>query len=64
MSFKYGEKDRHKDGRDFTDLNELQIRNLLREFDNILLLQQWITIDKRPDHNEDWLNIVFQKMNK
>jgi len=62
MSFKYGEKDRYKDGRDFTDLNELQIRNLLREFDNILLLQQWITIDKRPDHNEDWLNIVFQKI--
>lgn len=62
MSFKYGEKDRHKDGRDFTDLNELQIRNLLREFDNILLLQQWITIDIRPDHNEDWLNIVFQKI--
>lgn len=62
MSFKYGEKDRYKDGRDFTDLNELQIRNLLREFDNILLLQQWITIDKRPDHNQDWLNIVFQKI--
>ncbi|ENV17801.1 hypothetical protein F964_01106 [Acinetobacter guillouiae NIPH 991] len=62
MSFKYGEKDRYKDGRDFTDLNELQIRNLLREFDNILLLQQWITIDIRPDHNEDWLNIVFQKI--
>ena len=30
---------------------------------NKALLQQWITTDKRPDHNEDWLNIVFQKQN-
>lgn len=61
MSFKYGAGDRYKDGRQFTDMNELQAQSLLKKFDNILLLQQWITIDKRPDHNEDWLNIVFQK---
>lgn len=63
MSFKYGEGDRYKDGRQFTDMDELQVQNLLKKFDNILLLQQWITIDKRPDHNEDWLNIIFQKQN-
>lgn len=63
ISFKYGEEDRYKDGRQFTDMNESQAQNLLKKFDNILLLQQWITIDKRPDHNEDWLNIVFQKQN-
>lgn len=63
MSFKYGEGDRYKDGRQFTDMDESQAQNLLKNFDNILLLQQWISIDKRPDHNEDWLNIVFQKQN-
>ncbi|MGR0304620.1 class I SAM-dependent methyltransferase [Acinetobacter beijerinckii] len=63
MSFKYGAGDRYKDGRQFTDMDESQAQNLLKKFDNILLLQQWITIDKRPDHNEDWLNIVFQKQN-
>ncbi|ENW94088.1 class I SAM-dependent methyltransferase [Acinetobacter dispersus] len=63
MSFKYGAGDRYKDGRQFTDMDELQAQSLLKKFDNILLLQQWITIDKRPDHNEDWLNIVFQKQN-
>ncbi|MDW8487653.1 class I SAM-dependent methyltransferase [Acinetobacter sp. OYA S30] len=61
MSFKYGAGDRYKDGRQFTDMDESQTQSLLRKFDNILLLQQWITIDKRPDHNEDWLNILFQK---
>ncbi|WP_225761758.1 MULTISPECIES: class I SAM-dependent methyltransferase [Acinetobacter] len=63
MSFKYGARDRYKDGRQFTDMDELWAQSLLKKFDNILLLQQWITIDKRPDHNEDWLNIVFQKQN-
>ncbi|MCK4107727.1 class I SAM-dependent methyltransferase [Acinetobacter radioresistens] len=63
MSFKYGAEDRYKDGRQFIDMDELQVQNLLKKFDNILLLQQWITIDKRPDHNEDWLNIIFQKQN-
>ncbi|ESK55448.1 class I SAM-dependent methyltransferase [Acinetobacter tjernbergiae] len=63
MSFKYGTGERYKDGRQFTDMNESQAQSLFKKFDNILLLQQWITIDKRPDHNEDWLNIVFQKQN-
>lgn len=63
MSFKYGAGDRYKDGRQFTDMDELRAQSLLKKFDNILILQQWITIDKRPDHNEDWLNIVFQKQN-
>lgn len=63
MSFKYGAGDRYKDGRQFTDMDESQAQSLLKKFDNILLLQQWITIDKRPDHHEDWLNILFQKQN-
>lgn len=63
MSFKYGAGDCYKDGRQFTDMDESQAQSLLKKFDNILLLQQWITIDKRPDHHEDWLNILFQKQN-
>ena len=47
MSFKYGTGDRYKDGRQFTDMDESQAQSLLKKFDNILLLQQWITIDKR-----------------
>ncbi|WP_043974534.1 MULTISPECIES: class I SAM-dependent methyltransferase [Acinetobacter] len=62
MSFKYGAGDRYKDGRQFADMDESQAQSLLKKFDNILLLQQWISIDKRPNHNEDWLNIVFQKI--
>jgi SAM-dependent methyltransferase len=63
MSFKYGNTDREKDGRSFTDLDEQQAHNLLKNLDNILLLQQWISVDKRLDRNEEWLNIIFKKQN-
>ena len=61
MSFKYGDSDREKDGREFTDLNERQAEELLAQFDNVSLIQQWITIDKRPDRTEQWLNILWKK---
>ena len=62
MSFKYGNTDREKEGRSFTDLNEQQAHNLLKQIDQALLLQQWITVDKRPERTEEWLNILIRKM--
>lgn len=61
MSFKYGCNTRLKDNRLFTDLNETDAYSLLK-IHPILLLQQWISIDKRPDRNEEWLNIIFKKI--
>lgn len=61
MSFKYDNQDREKDGRSFTDLNEQLAHDLLQCLDDVLLLQQWITVDKRPDRAEEWLNILFKK---
>ena len=62
MSFKYGNTDREKEGRSFTDLNEQQAYDLLKQIDQALLLQQWITVDKRPDRTEEWLNILIRKV--
>ena len=61
MSFKYGNTDREKEGRSFTDLNEQQAHELIKQIDQALLLQQWITIDKRPVRTEKWLNILIKK---
>jgi len=60
MSFKYGDSDREKDGREFTDLNEQQAQELLAQFDQVSLIQQWITVDKRPEREERWLNILWK----
>ena len=61
MSFKYGNTDRDIEGRSFTDLNEQQVHDLLKQIDQTLMLQQWITVDKRPDRTEEWLNILIRK---
>lgn len=61
MSFKYGTTDREKDGRVFTDLDEEQAKALLDQLNNVELLHQWSTVDKRPDRSEEWLNILWEK---
>ena len=61
MSFKYGDSDREKDGRQFTDLDEAQASVLLEQFDRVQQIQQWITIDKRPEREEQWLNLLWKK---
>ncbi len=61
MSFKYGDSDREKYGREFTDLNEQQAQELLAQFDQVSWVQQWITIDKRPEREEQWLNLLWKK---
>ncbi|MCW8040091.1 class I SAM-dependent DNA methyltransferase [Acinetobacter entericus] len=61
MSFKYGDSDRVKDGREFTDLNEDQAQELLAQFEQLGLVDQWITVDKRPDREERWLNLLWKK---
>lgn len=61
MSFKYGDSDREKDGREFTDLNEQQAQELLAQFEQVGLVDQWITVDKRPDREERWLNLLWKK---
>lgn len=60
VSFKYGDQDRNKDGRSFTDLNNEQAQILVNSLENIELLKQWITIDNRFDRQEQWLNIILQ----
>lgn len=60
-SFKYGDRDRNTHGRSFTDLNEVQVHNLLEKLHNAQLLKLWITTDNRPDRQESWLNIIIKK---
>ena len=61
MSFKYGDSDRDKDGRKFTDLDENQAEALLEQFDNVQQIKQWVTLDQRPDRQEKWLNLLWKK---
>ncbi len=60
-SFKYGDAEREKDGRRFTDMNEERLTQLLRISAPFSLLEQWTTSDLRPGREEErWLNLVLR----
>ncbi|QLR79276.1 class I SAM-dependent methyltransferase [Citrobacter freundii] len=61
VSFKYGETERVKDGRHFTDLTEQGLEKLIAPLSDITLISSWTTRDKRPDRDEMWLNALLQK---
>jgi 2-polyprenyl-3-methyl-5-hydroxy-6-metoxy-1,4-benzoquinol methylase len=64
MSFKHGSGERFKRGRYFTDLNQHNLRLIIKEIPVLSILSVWITKDSRPDHNEEWLNALIQKHEK
>lgn len=61
VSFKYGEGEREKMGRHFTDLNEQALEHLIMHLPDIQLLPTWQTQDKRPGRDETWLNALLRK---
>jgi len=61
VSFKYGEGERAKEGRRFTDLNEAGLTALVAPLASVQIKAMWQTGDKRPDRDETWLNALLRK---
>lgn len=61
LSFKYGDTERTKDGRSFTDMNEKSVGAILSRQPNLELVEMWITADARPERDEKWLNLIVKK---
>lgn len=61
VSFKYGDSEREKDGRQFTDMNEASLGALLETMPEIEIETLWTTKDKRPERDEIWLNALLRK---
>ena len=63
MSFKLGNKERTKDGRFFNDYTIDDLKDLLQSYDKDLHINNlWITVDKRPDRDEYWVNAIVTKI--
>ncbi|MGR5301634.1 class I SAM-dependent methyltransferase [Vibrio alfacsensis] len=62
LSFKYGDSERIKDGRTFTDMDEKAVEALLSNQPNLQLVDMWITEDARPERDERWLNAIVKKL--
>lgn len=61
FSFKYGDTQREKDGRLFTNVNKERLSNLVQALPSLSIKNTWITEDNRPDRNEKWLNAILVK---
>ncbi len=58
-SFKYGEFEGERNGRFFNDQTLETISKFIPN--ELTLIKDWITEDKRPDRDERWLNLIFKK---
>ena len=61
ISFKYGDTEREKDGRCFTDLNENSLYELTSQLSDIEIISTWVTADQRANRDEKWLNAILKK---
>lgn len=62
VSFKYGNGEREVDGRRFTDMDEEGLEALVAAITGIEMVEMWITWDKRPGRDENWVNGVLRKV--
>jgi SAM-dependent methyltransferase len=60
-SFKYGSSSRSVDGRDFTDMNETLVHELMKQVPQLRLIKSWVTSDQRQNRSDSWLNIIISK---
>lgn len=62
-SFKYGNEDISKDGRDFTNCDEDRLATFIKG-SGLTIKELWVTADARPGReDEKWLNGILGKVN-
>ncbi len=62
VSFKYGDGGREVDGRRFTDMDEVGLKKLVHNIVGFEMVELFKTRDKRPGHNEVWVNAMLRKV--
>lgn len=64
-SFKYSNFEGERNGRYFTDFTEDTFREFIKVIPELMIEDQWITLDVRPGRGEEkWLNLILQKNQK
>ncbi|MBR7887390.1 class I SAM-dependent methyltransferase [Marinomonas sp. A79] len=61
VSFKYGTSERFDNGREFTDLDEDGLNDLIHACPKLSLIKHWQSADQRPGReHEIWLNALIK----
>ena len=61
LSFKAGQGEFTRFGRQFTDLDEEGLKALVADLEEVDRIQLWRTKDQRPDRTEVWLNGLIHR---
>ncbi|MFQ3258792.1 MAG: SAM-dependent methyltransferase [Gammaproteobacteria bacterium] len=62
VSFKYGDTERVHNGREFTDLTEQLLSDLINQHTQLSIMKHWQSVDQRPGReSEVWLNALMQR---
>lgn len=62
VSFKYGNYEGERNGRYFTDMTEISMKQILADFPKLKVEKQWITSDVRDGRGDErWLNMILRK---
>ena len=61
VSFKHGTGEREQGGRVFTDATEAQLQSWVQALDGVVSTDIWLTVDQRPNRQEEWVNGLFRK---
>lgn len=59
-SFKYGNRERKKEGRFFCDMNEHGWQLIGEQLDSAKALKLWQTVDNRMDKRDIWWNVLLK----
>ncbi|MGB6141269.1 MAG: class I SAM-dependent methyltransferase, partial [Pseudoalteromonas rhizosphaerae] len=60
VSFKYGTTERVHNGREFTDLTEQLLSDLINQHTQLSIVKHWQSVDQRPGReSEVWLNALL-----
>ena len=60
-SFKYGNREREKEGRFFCDINQQRWRIVESQLISTKPLKVWQTLDNRVDRQEIWWNVLYHE---
>lgn len=62
VSFKYGDFEGERNGRWFTDLDEMALRGVVDGVDGLEVERVWISADVRPGRSDEmWLNAILRR---
>lgn len=62
ISYKSGDFEGERNGRFFLDVTSDIFRGILRKVTGLIILEEWVTEDVRPDKQAKWYNVLIKKV--